>query len=92
MCTGLSRPGMRVPQVSLQMVFARKSLVAAGLRTGKRPFLVVTSHVCFETAGSVEALAAAVDFADEVPLPTSLAVCSACAVVGEVDFLVCRIV
>jgi hypothetical protein len=52
----------------------------------------VAAHVCFETAGSVEALTAAVNFADEVPLPTSLAVRSPCAVVGEVHLLVCRIV
>ena len=46
----------------------------------------------FETTRSIEALAAAFDLTDEVPLPASLAVCSPGAAVGEIDLSVCRIV
>jgi hypothetical protein len=52
----------------------------------------MAAHMRLETAWSIEALAAAFDFADEVPLPASLAVCSPGAAVGEIDFQVRRIV
>lgn len=85
-CPNLACPSMRIPQMSLQMIFARKIFVTTNLGTGKWSLLVMAAHVGFEAAGSVKALATAVDFADEVPLPASLAVCSPSAVVGEVDF------
>jgi hypothetical protein len=83
--------GMGIVQVALEVVFARKRLVAAVVRAGKRTFVVVAAHVGIETAGTVEALAAAVDIADVVPLAAGLAVGAAGAIVGEVDLVVARV-
>lgn len=91
-CKG-SRGGhvaMGILHVPCEMVFARKRLVAAGLSAGKGSLLAVGSHVGFEAAWSVEALAAAVEFADVVPLATSLTLCPQLAIVGKCDFVVFR--
>ncbi len=81
-----------ISKVSLEVVFPGKRLVAAYLWAGERSFLVVATHVGFETAWAVESLATPIDLADEVPLPAGFAVCSTVAVVGEVYYLVHRIV
>jgi hypothetical protein len=65
---------MGVLHVTLEVVFAGERLVAAGLRAGKRSFLVVTVHMGFEAAWSVEALFTAFECADVVPLAASLAI------------------
>lgn len=70
------------------MVLPRKRLGTALLRADKWSFLVVATHVRFETAWPVESLAAAVDFAHKVPLAASLAICPPGSIVGEIYFLV----
>lgn len=79
------RVAMGVLDVALQMVFAGKRLVAVRLRAGKGTLLVVASHVCLETAWAVEALVAALESADVVPLAACLAVCSHAAIARVVD-------
>lgn len=57
------------------MVLAGEGLITARLGTDEGSLLAVSSDMGFETAWSVEALAAAVKGADIVPLATGLAVC-----------------
>lgn len=83
---------MGISQVTLKVIFPRKILVTSYFWTDERSFLVVAAHVGFETTWSVESLPTAVNLADKVPLSTSLALRSPSTVVGEVYFLVCRIV
>jgi hypothetical protein len=68
------------------VIFPGKGLVTTQLGAGEWAFLVVAAHMGLETTRSIEALAAALDLTDEVPLPASLAVCSPGAAVGEIDF------
>jgi hypothetical protein len=72
------------------VVFAGECLVAAGLGTDERSLLVVASHVCLEATWSVEALRAG--RANVVPLATGLALCPQSTIVGEIDFVISRVV
>lgn len=81
---------MGILDVACEVVFAGKCLVTARLSAGEWSLLVVTSHVGFEAAWSVEALAAAVKCADVIPLATSLAVCPQGAIVRVGDLVVLR--
>ena len=86
------RFGVQILEVSLNVVFARKSLVAIINGAGEGSFVVVAPKVGFEAAGTVEALAAARMFAHVVPLSTRLALGSLLPVVGEVHNVVVRVV
>lgn len=72
-------------QMSLEVVLTRKALVAARFSADERALLVVASHVGLETTWPVEALFAALDSADVVPLAACLAVCSQTAIYGVID-------
>lgn len=76
--TGVS---MSIFDVSLQVVFSRKGLVTSFVRADKRTFLVVRSHMGLKTTGTVEALAAPLEFTDITPCSLGLALGSFLAVV-----------
>jgi hypothetical protein len=79
---------MGVLHVTLKMILPWECLVAAGLGAGKWSLLVVASHVLFETDWSVEALVAAFESADIVPLTACLTIRPQCAFLGVIDLVV----
>lgn len=81
-----------VLQMPLKVIFAGEGLVATWLGASEGSLLVVTSHVRFETAWSVETLSTGSHWTDVMPLSARLAICSPRAIVREIDFVVARIV
>lgn len=70
-----NRLGVSILEMPLKMIFAREVLIAANMRAGKWSFLGVTSHVCFQTTGPVEALSTPVDLANITPCTPSFTFC-----------------